>query len=196
MLALIVGDAHIPERASGIDLAFQQILQRGEFNQVISVGNISDAGALQMLQNLTLGTPIISVLGDLDEPDSKSQTTATFTAGRYRIGVISSFLVTPAQDIDILAGIARKMDVDILLSGGSSVFETQKWAGHYIINPGSLTGTVADIEGLDQITEAGFCVLDINDSHCSLFTYRLEKSGVKVERAELPLINRSTTSSA
>lgn len=195
MLALVVGDAHIPERASSIDPAIQSILQRGNFNQIISVGNVSDATALQMLQNLTPDIPIISVLGDHDEPNAKSQTMATFTAGKYRVGVISGFLVTPAQDIDVLAGFARKLNVDILLSGGSSVFEIQKWAGHYFINPGSLTGTIAEIEEVD-LPAAGFCVLDINDSQCSLFIYRLEDSGVKVERAELPLINLAVTSSA
>lgn len=46
----------------------------------------------------------------------------------------------PTGDIDSLAAIARQMDVDMLISGGTHKFEAVEHSGHFFLNPGSATG--------------------------------------------------------
>lgn len=40
----------------------------------------------------------------------------------------------------MLAALARQMDVDVLVSGGTSRFEAFEFDGRFFINPGSATG--------------------------------------------------------
>lgn len=40
----------------------------------------------------------------------------------------------------MLAAVARQMDVDVLISGGTHRFEAFEFEGRFFVNPGSATG--------------------------------------------------------
>lgn len=186
MLVLVAGDGHIPYRASAIPEPLKKLLVPGKIQQVVSVGNISDAESKQILQRITPGKPIIAVPGSEDAIEGDSQTTQVFNVGKVRIGVVSSFEIIPQDDTDSLAAMARKLDVKILL-WGSCHQDTQSWAGHYFITPGSITGvaTMAELAEGQTKTEAGFCLLDINDAKCLVYMYKVQNGKLEVEKAEL-----------
>jgi vacuolar protein sorting-associated protein 29 len=43
-------------------------------------------------------------------------------------------------DTESLSGVARQMDVDILLTGHTHRFEAFEYEGKFFVNPGSATG--------------------------------------------------------
>jgi len=57
-----------------------------------------------------------------------------------KIGVIQGHQAVPSGDTDALASIARKLDVDVLISGGTHRFEAFEYEGRFFVNPGSATG--------------------------------------------------------
>lgn len=48
--------------------------------------------------------------------------------------------VVPLGDVESLSAIARKLDVDVLLSGATHKFVAFEYEGRFFINPGSGTG--------------------------------------------------------
>lgn len=186
MLVLVAGDGHIPYRASAIPELLKKLLVPGKIQQVVSVGNLSDPESKQLLQRITPSKPIIAVPGSEDTIDGNNQTTQVFNVGKVRIGVVSSFEIIPQDDTDSLAAMARKLDVQVLL-WGSCHQDTQNWADHYFITPGSISGvaTAAELaEGVTK-TEAGFCLLDVNDAKCTVYMYKVQNGKLEVEKAEL-----------
>ena len=71
------------------------------------------------------------------------------THGPLRIGLIHGHQVVPLGDTESLSSIARKLDVDILISGSTHRFEAFEFEGRFFINPGSATGafTFANLGG-------------------------------------------------
>lgn len=56
--------------------------------------------------------------------DSKYPLSITLSHSPIRIGVIHGQQCVPTGDIDSLAAIARQMDVDVLVSGGTHKYTT------------------------------------------------------------------------
>ncbi|KAL7009515.1 Vacuolar protein sorting-associated protein 29 [Cystobasidiomycetes sp. EMM_F5] len=59
------------------------------------------------------------------------------------MGLIHGHQVVPLGNTEALSAIARKLDVDILLSGSTHKFEALEYEGRFFINPGSATGAFA-----------------------------------------------------
>ena len=57
-----------------------------------------------------------------------------------KIGIVHGHQVIPAGDPLALSLTALSMDVDILLTGGTSKFEAYKLDDRFFLNPGSATG--------------------------------------------------------
>lgn len=182
MLVLVIGDAHIPDRATEIPEPILKLLVPGRFTQVVSVGNISDPESLKLLRGLTPGRQIASVPGTSDIPDAGAKVSHVFLAGKFRVGVVSSFEVVPIEDIDALSTIARQLNVDILLWGGTHRQDIQSWAGHYFVNPGSLTGAPANWSRDEQVDPAGFALLDIENDACTVYMYSQKGASVGVTK--------------
>jgi vacuolar protein sorting-associated protein 29 len=62
------------------------------------------------------------------------------THGPLRIGLIHGHQVVPLGDTESLSAVARKLDVDVLISGATHKFEAFEFEGRFFINPGSATG--------------------------------------------------------
>ncbi|POY71611.1 hypothetical protein BMF94_5304 [Rhodotorula taiwanensis] len=75
-----------------------------------------------------------------DQPSAALPPSMVLTHGPLRIGVIHGHQVVPLGDAEMLAATARKMDVDVLISGGTHRFEAFESDGRFFLNPGSATG--------------------------------------------------------
>lgn len=62
------------------------------------------------------------------------------THGPLRIGLIHGHQVVPLGDTEALSAVARKLDVDVLISGATHRFEAFEFEGRFFLNPGSATG--------------------------------------------------------
>ena len=59
-----------------------------------------------------------------------------------RIGYTHGQTVIPPGDPDSLLIMARQLDVDVLLWGGTHRFEAYELEGKFFVNPGSITGAM------------------------------------------------------
>ncbi|CAI4063506.1 hypothetical protein SKDZ_08G0540 [Saccharomyces kudriavzevii ZP591] len=77
--------------------------------------------------------------------------------GALKIGCCSGYTVVPKNDPLSLLALARQLDVDILLWGGTHNVEAYTLEGKFFVNPGSCTGAfntdwpiVFDVEDSDE----------------------------------------------
>ncbi|GAA6043871.1 hypothetical protein JCM8097_001203 [Rhodosporidiobolus ruineniae] len=138
MLVLVIGDLHIPTRAHDLPAKFKKLLVPGKITQILSTGNTTDRETWDYLRSVA--PDIRGVRGDWDEPSAHLPPSLTLQHGPLRIGLISGHQVVPLGDADMLAATARKMDVDVLVSGGTHRFEAFEADGRFFLNPGSATG--------------------------------------------------------
>lgn len=174
MLVLTVADAHIPERANEIPQEFQKLLIPGRISEILNAGNISEHVVDTYLAPVT--SKITSVQGEFD---AEGPLCKVLQIGGMRIGIVSAFCIVPNDDPDALLTEARRIDVDILIWGGSHHLETFELGGKFFVNPGSITGAFTSVS--DTVLPS-FCLLDIRENVCVIYIYTLHDSGVKVER--------------
>ncbi|GAA5973462.1 hypothetical protein JCM11641_006473 [Rhodosporidiobolus odoratus] len=149
MLVLVIGDLHIPTRAHDLPAKFKKLLVPGKISQILSTGNISDTETKQWLRGIVAGATcggmgegdaLKGVRGDWDDPSPHLPPSLTLHHGPLKIGLISGSQIVPLGDAEVLAATARKMDVDVLISGGTHRFEAFESDGRFFLNPGSATG--------------------------------------------------------
>lgn len=159
--------------------------------------------------------------------------------GNFKIGCCSGYTVVPKSDPLSLLALARQLDVDIMLWGGTHNVEAYTLEGKFFVNPGSCTGAfnsdwpiVSEEETINkrepteeeesqdkgkqddksqnetkegETTEShvstekksllevsnldidgsnvpSFCLLDIQDSVCTMYIYIYVDGEVKVDR--------------
>ncbi|KAI8920469.1 Metallo-dependent phosphatase-like protein [Entophlyctis helioformis] len=68
------------------------------------------------------------------------------THGPLRIGLVHGHQIIPWGDIHALGVAARQLDVDILISGHTHVFEAFEHEGRFFVNPGSATGAFSLVQ--------------------------------------------------
>lgn len=161
MLVLVIGDLHIPVRAHDLPAKFKKLLVPGKIQQVLLTGNVCDGETLEWLRSICNGD-VRAVRGDWDEVRlgqdlykgaakgdvanavslqlPSAPPSQVITHGPLRIGLIHGHQVVPLGDTESLSAIARKLDVDILISGSTHKFEAFEYEGRFFINPGSATG--------------------------------------------------------
>ncbi|GAA5921881.1 hypothetical protein JCM3775_003398 [Rhodotorula graminis] len=143
MLVLVIGDLHIPNRAHDLPAKFKKLLVPGKIGQILSTGNITDRETWEYLRSVA--PDLRGVRGDWDEPSSSLPPSMVVQHGPLRIGVIHGHQVVPLGDAEMLGATARKMDVDVLISGGTHRFEAFEAQGRFFLNPGSATGAFSPL---------------------------------------------------
>lgn len=150
--------------------------------------------------------------------------TSIIKVGNFKIGCCSGYTVVPKNDPVSLLILARQLNVDILLWGGTHNVEAYTLDGKFFVNPGSCTGAfnsdwpadsgipdqvdttqevtnneIKQVEDdkLDEIKEEdidvpdsvitgsnapSFCLLDIQDSICTLYIYLYIDGDVRVDK--------------
>ncbi|PWN98875.1 Metallo-dependent phosphatase [Tilletiopsis washingtonensis] len=155
MLVLVIGDLHLPFRAHDLPAKFRKLLVPGKIQQIICTGNVCDKETYDYLR--TVAGDVHVVRGDYDE-NPHFPTSLLLHHPPLRIGVLHGHQVVPAGDADALAGLARAMDADILLSGHTHRFEAFESGGRFFVNPGSATGAWSAVwpirDAADEAAEA------------------------------------------
>ncbi|KAK6457485.1 Metallo-dependent phosphatase-like protein [Scheffersomyces xylosifermentans] len=160
MLTLAIGDLYIPERAIDLPFKFRKLLcpepnaipTNSKIANVICLGNINNsAETLKFLY--TLSPSLHLVKGEFDDSQILSQQLFSLsnkeqpipyynviTHDNLRIGFTNGFQIVPKNDPLSLSTLARELDVDVLIWGGTHKVEAYTLDGKFFINPGSATG--------------------------------------------------------
>lgn len=133
-LVLIVGDFHIPSRASKIPAPFKRMLVPNKMQHVICTGNISQ----DVFDELTALAPNVHICqGDFDTVESVTfPETRVLQVGGFRIGVVHGHQILPWDCKQAMARMRRKLNVDVLVSGHTHQNEVSvQDDSYYHINP-------------------------------------------------------------
>lgn len=177
-LALVVGDFHIPHRASGIPPKFQSMLVPNKLQHVLCTGNLVTKEQYDELKSLAPNVHIVR--GGFDEdptfPESK-----VIQIGQFKVGLIHGHQIVPWGDAHSLAMVRRQLDVDILISGHTHQTAVNQSDGKWFINPGSITGAYST---LTPDVTASFILLAIQGPKVVIYQYELHGDQVDVSKSE------------
>jgi vacuolar protein sorting-associated protein 29 len=179
VLVLIIGDLHIPHRIHDLPSKFKKLLVPGKIQQILCTGNVCDKETFEYLRSVA--NDVVVVRGDYDETSS-FPLSATLTHSPIKIGVIHGHQCIPTGDLDALSSIARQMDVDVLVSGGTHTFQAIEHDGHFFVNPGSATGAWTGAWNGDPTPS--FALMDIQGPVVVTYVYQLIEGEVRVEKVE------------
>jgi putative phosphoesterase len=134
VLALIIGDFHIPHRVGDLHPKIKKLLQPGKIQHILCTGNLCSKETLEFLRGVCPSASDVHVAkGDFDEVTSFPETKVV-TIGSYKFGLAHGHQVVPWGDTASLAilqvcdavcffGIdlshlpQRQLDVDVLVTG-------------------------------------------------------------------------------
>eukprot|EP00760_Papus_ankaliazontas_P004289 PhM_4_TR11786/c0_g1_i1/m.102052/K18467/VPS29; vacuolar protein sorting-associated protein 29 len=184
VLYLIVGDLHIPYRASEIDPAFKKMFVPGKINHIFVTGNLVSKETHEYLKSIC--SDVTMTRGDYDEYATDIPEVTTTTLGSISFGMVHGHQVVPWGDKESLAMWCRKLDCDVLISGGTHQQKVFELDGRFYVNPGSLTGACSPFES--DVTPS-FVLLDVNGPDVVAFIYMLEDGEVKVRKKEFKKAN-------
>lgn len=153
-LVLVLGDLHIPYRASKIPAPFKRMLVPNRMQHVICTGNVSLEQYETELR--PLAPNIHMVAGDYDDTGDDDYVraggsgapmmfpeTRVVQVGAFRIGVIHGHQLVPWKSMEALGRMRRKLNVDILIAGHTHQNEIiVQDDGYCFINPVSLERTI------------------------------------------------------
>mmetsp|Transcript_5444 Transcript_5444/g.14747 ORF Transcript_5444/g.14747 Transcript_5444/m.14747 type:complete len:226 (-) Transcript_5444:88-765(-) len=196
-LILVLGDYHIPHRASGIHEKFKRMLVPNKMQHAICTGNIQRE---QYSELCTLAPNVTVVRGDMDIDNEDGSTgvsisyanqlpdTRVVQVGNFRIGVVHGHQVMPNGSMDGLEQMRRRLSVDVLISGHTHKSDFQVRDGYCYINPGSITGaqsssTMVEGEDEDEIIPS-FALLAMQGEKIVCYLYRLKDGEVDVSKTE------------
>jgi vacuolar protein sorting-associated protein 29 len=178
-LVLVLGDLHIPERATAIPESFQRMLVPNKMKHVLCTGNISRE---QYNELCGLAPNVQVVRGDFDNDETlQFPESSVLQVGQFRIGLIHGHQLLPYGSQDAKARLRRKMNVDILVSGHTHQNEVVLEDGQYYINPGSITGAYSS---LTQEPIPSFILLAVQDAKLVCYVYELKDGNVEVSKTE------------
>ncbi|KAJ7078924.1 Metallo-dependent phosphatase [Mycena belliarum] len=179
VLVLIIGDLHIPHRTHDLPSKFKKLLVPGKIQQILCTGNVCDKETYEYLR--TISPDVNVVKGDYDET-SNFPSSITVVHSPIKIGVIHGHQSVPVGDLDSLSAIARQMDVDVLISGHTHIFQAREHDNKFFVNPGSATGAWTGAFNGDPTPS--FALMDIQGPVVVTYVYQLIEGEVRVEKIE------------
>lgn len=174
MLTLAIGDLYIPDRALELPSNFRKLLcpnpnsipTNNKLSKVLCLGNINNSyDTLKFLYDLSPSfnivrgesddTEILSQqIGSLSKKETEVPTCKIIQHDNLKIGFTNGYLVVPKNDPLALLTLARELDVDILIWGGTHKVEAYTLDGKFFINPGSATGAF-NFDWIEREEESG-----------------------------------------
>jgi putative phosphoesterase len=172
MLALVLGDLHIPLKAHSIPAIVRDSLGGGKVNKIFCTGNLTTRDELNFLKSFC--PDIQTVRGEFDDDDRPDVEQIVDSVSGFKIGLVSGYSLIPANDKAKLQAKARELDVDILAFGGghrAGVFELD---GVLYVNPGSATGAYSSVT---PNARPSFVLIKFQGSSALIYTYVLTEDG-------------------
>jgi vacuolar protein sorting-associated protein 29 len=184
VLVLVLGDVEIPRRCVDIPPKFKKLLVPGKIQHMILTGNIGSHEMIDFLR--TVCPDMQGAKGDMEEfltlPGGRAvQDTQTLQIGAFRIGVVHGHQILPRGDPQAFSILARKLDVDVLISGNSHKFEAFEYHGRFFVSPGSITGAFHVLE--PDVTPS-FVLMDVQNTLIVMYVYHIIEGEIKVEKLE------------
>eukprot|EP01002_Notosolenus_urceolatus_P013753 NODE_4695_length_773_cov_18.245856_g3905_i0.p1 GENE.NODE_4695_length_773_cov_18.245856_g3905_i0~~NODE_4695_length_773_cov_18.245856_g3905_i0.p1 ORF type:complete len:191 (+),score=53.51 NODE_4695_length_773_cov_18.245856_g3905_i0:162-734(+) len=170
-LVLVLGDLHIPHRATDVPQPFKQILLPGKVQHILCTGNLTSKEALEWMRNIC--TDIHCARGDFDDAKDTPEV-VTVKLGKFKFGVVHGHQVVPWGDKEALGIMLRKLDVDVLISGHTHEHKSIQDQGKYFLNPGSITGAFSNTSPAAQ---PSFMLLNLQESSITNFIYTIGEKG-------------------
>ena len=134
--ALILSDAHVPDRARSIPRRVREIIEeKRPYDVVIYAGDLTGDEVLSWLD--TLGR-IIVVRGNMDYlplPEKR-----VVDIGAFKVLVIHGHQVWPRGNLDMLNEIAMREGAEVIIHGHTHYPIITEKGGIIHLNPGSVTG--------------------------------------------------------
>lgn len=177
-LVLVVGDFHIPHRASGIPPKFQSMLVPNKLQHILCTGNLVTKEQLDELRGLAPNVHVVR--GDFDDGESFPESKVV-QIGQFKLGLIHGHQIVPWGDANALAMARRQLDVDILISGHTHQTAVNQSDGKWFINPGSITGAYST---LTPDVTASFILLAVQGPKVVIYQYELNGDQVDVSKSE------------
>eukprot|EP00538_Stauroneis_constricta_P007092 CAMPEP_0119554998 /NCGR_PEP_ID=MMETSP1352-20130426/7333_1 /TAXON_ID=265584 /ORGANISM="Stauroneis constricta, Strain CCMP1120" /LENGTH=212 /DNA_ID=CAMNT_0007601683 /DNA_START=12 /DNA_END=650 /DNA_ORIENTATION=+ len=186
-LVLVLGDYHIPHRASTINEKFKRMLVPNKMQHVICTGNIQ---LEQYTELCTLAPSVTAVRGDMDIDDDAPgginysahfPESSVVQVGCFRIGVIHGHQLIPNGNDEVVERMRRKLDVDVMITGHTHKSSVRVKDGYYYINPGSITGASSS---MTRDVIPSFVLLAIQGEKIVCYLYELKNGEVDVSKTE------------
>jgi len=178
-LVLVLGDLHMPHRESGIPDNFRKMLIPNKTQHVLCTGNLCTKEQYDYLR--TLAPSVHIVRGDMDELPNLPEDTVV-RIGEFKIGLCHGHQIVPWGDEESLATYARRLDVDILITGHTHTTCTREVEGRWLINPGSITGALT---GSSEKVLPSFMCISIKGKDAMAYVYEMREDGeVKILSAK------------
>ena len=168
MLVLIIGDLHIPYKASELSKIFRENLQPGKIHQILCTGNVCVKSEMDYLR--TICNEIVTVRGEYDDDCISNVDQTVLTIGGFRVGLVSSYSLFPIEDKSRLAIKQRELDVDILVHGGTHKASAYEYDGCFYLDPGSATGAFTSS---DPNPVPSFILLNVQGTTAIAYIYTL-----------------------
>jgi putative phosphoesterase len=172
MLALVIGDLHIPIRAHAVPAIFRENLSGGKVDKIFCTGNLCSKDELQFLRGFC--PDIQMVRGEFDDEDLPDNEQIVESIAGFKIGLVAAASIIPPNDKDRLAAKARELDVDILAFGGGHRAGVFQEDGVLYVNPGSATGAFS---AATPNARPAFILIRFQGSTALAFTYVLAEDG-------------------
>lgn len=215
MLTLVLGDLHIPNRATDIPPKFQKLLspsptypKNPKIAQVLCLGNITnDLSTLRMM--FEISTNLQLVRGEFDDvnllsqqlhllqQEHRSESTEIediphykiVKVDKFKIGFTNGYLTVPKNDPNSLGSLARELDVDILVFGGSHKVDAFVLDGKFFVNPGSVTGAFNfdwenDDEGEDESRDENKTEEEVGTEEKEIVSKQIESKQIESKQIE------------
>eukprot|EP00003_Mantamonas_plastica_P009735 TRINITY_DN190_c0_g2_i1.p2 TRINITY_DN190_c0_g2~~TRINITY_DN190_c0_g2_i1.p2 ORF type:complete len:204 (+),score=69.32 TRINITY_DN190_c0_g2_i1:316-927(+) len=176
VLVLVIGDFHIPHRASDIPKQFQELLVPDKIDTILCTGNLCCKEPHDYLKKLASDIHIVQ--GDFDE-NTDFPETKVVTIGEFKFGLCHGHQITPWGDEESLGVLQRKLNCDVLISGHTHQLDVRKFDEKFLINPGSATGAYS---GFTSDAPPSFVLLDIQNDTVQAFVYQLVDEQLDIER--------------
>jgi len=127
--------------------------------------------------------------GDNTTSSASSSTTTAYPQhevvqiGSFKFGLVHGHQIVPWNDKEALAAFARKLNVDVLISGHTHDQQTYDYQGRYFINPGSATGAYTPLKGPNEEVIPSFVLVQTQGEQLIVFKYQLKaKEGLVVQK--------------
>lgn len=171
---MVIGDLHIPQRASEVHPKAKETLQPNQFPHVLCTGNVGGRQAYDWIKSLSANHYIVK--GDFDEEGSDYPEERVIEIRGNKIGLIHGHQLAPWNDEEILANKARQMGVDIIISGHSHQMKLSKVDNITLLNPGSLTGAFSPLK--TEIV-ASFLIIEFKPTSLVIYPYEISEDEIK-----------------
>ncbi|KAL0244972.1 hypothetical protein GEMRC1_009052 [Eukaryota sp. GEM-RC1] len=169
MLVLVIGDFHIPYRATDLPAKFKTLLVPDKIQHILCTGNLCTQTTFEYLRSLSSDLHIVR--GDFDDLTSFPEQKIV-TLGDLKVGLIHGHQIVPWGDPEALSITIRQLNCDILVTGHTHEHFIAEIEGKLIINPGTATGASHPMK---EKVSSSFALLDIKGTEVSIFSYSWEE---------------------